>query len=396
MSAKPYDIILVGATGFTGRRAVKYLTDHAPDTLKWAIAARNPQKLSRITGQFNIDSDRCFRVDTTNSDDVRKIVDQTRIIVTTVGPFSLYGEELIKQCAESGTHYLDITGEVGFIRKMIAKYEDSAIQTGSILIPFSGFDSVPADITAYSLSKEFTAPSKLSIKSYYSINGGFNGGTIATMLNKFETGEYKEMTDPALLLKGNKQKVHKTDGARFFGYDTLIKKWSAPFIMGTINTKVVYRSASFFNLKKDKYANSIGYSEHSALGPWYNPLPFLFISIFLITLSLLGPFSWFRSLIRKIMPAPGEGPSEKSIQNGYFKLKAYAKDNGGYTKTLTMSYPGDPGNKSTIFFLCESALFLAENDRSFIDEKGFLTTMTALGPEFIERLRKRGLKFSID
>jgi len=396
MSTKPFDIILVGATGFTGRRAVKYLTDHAPESLEWGIAARNTQKLARISDDFSIGRDRCFKVDTTDPEDVKKIIHQTRIIVTTVGPFSLYGEELIKQCAETGTHYLDITGEVGFIKKMIAKYEDAAIQNGSILIPFSGFDSVPADITAYSLSKEFTEASKISIKSYYNISGGFNGGTIATMLNKFESGEYKEMNDPALLLKGADQKLHKTDGTRFFGYDSLISKWSAPFIMGTINTKVVYRSASLYDRNDHKYADSIGYSEHSALGPWYNPLPFLFISLFLTTLTLLGPYSWFRILLKKIMPAPGEGPSEESIQNGYFRLKAYATDNGRNTSTLTMSYPGDPGNKSTIFFLCESALFLAERDQSFLGEKGFLTTMTALGPEFIERLKSRGLKLTIN
>jgi short subunit dehydrogenase-like uncharacterized protein len=395
MSLRSFDIILVGATGFTGRRAVKYFSDHAPDSLNWGIAARDPEKLSRIASENGVSSERCFRVDTTNPDDVRKIVQQTRIIVTTVGPFSLYGEELIRQCAESGTHYLDITGEVGFIQKMSSKYEEAAMESGSILIPFSGFDSVPADITAYLLSNEFTDPAKLSIKSYYSISGGFNGGTIATMLNKFETGEYKEMNDPRLLIRGKEQNVHKTSDTHFFGYDQLIKKWSAPFIMGTINSKVVYKSAAIFNEEKNKYTDSIGYSEHSALGPWYNPLPFLIVSLFMVTLTLLGPYNWFRSLIKRIMPAPGEGPSERSIENGFFRLTAFALDGNSKPKKLRMSYPGDPGNKSTIFFLCESALFLAENDRSYIGRNGFLTTISALGPELIGRLKDRGLNISI-
>ncbi|MFP8488972.1 saccharopine dehydrogenase family protein [Gracilimonas sp. Q87] len=395
MTSETFDIILVGATGFTGRRAVKYFNDHAPEALKWGIAARNPEKLSKVAGENGIESKRCFRVDITNPEDVEHIIQATRIIVTTAGPFSLYGEELIKQCAESGTHYLDITGEVGFIGEMIKKYEKEAIESGSILIPFSGFDSVPADITAYLLSSEFNDPEKLSIKSYYRISGGFNGGTIATMLNKFETGEYKKMGDPQLLIKDQNQKVHKTDGAQFFGYDSMINKWSVPFIMGGINSKVVYKSAALFSEEKKEYAESIGYSEHSALGRWYNPFPFLFISVFILSLTMLGPFSWFQAFIRKIMPAPGEGPSEKSIENGFFKLTAYAFDKNRSSKKLNMFYPGDPGNKSTIFFLCESALFLAENNNSYLGRMGFLTTVSALGPDFIERLRDRGLNISV-
>ncbi|MDZ7805726.1 MAG: saccharopine dehydrogenase NADP-binding domain-containing protein [Gracilimonas sp.] len=394
MSSETFDIILIGATGFTGRRGVKYFSDHAPNSLKWGIAARNPEKLERIANKYDIESARCFRVDITNPDEVADIIKRTKIIVTTAGPFSLYGEELIRQCAESGTHYLDITGEVGFISKMTRKYESAAIENGSILIPFSGFDSVPADITAYLLSKEFNNPGKLSIKSYYSISGGFNGGTIATMLNKFETGEYRQMSDPKLLIQDQQQRVHKTDGSQFFGFDTLINKWSIPFIMGAINSKVVYRSASLFSKEKQEYAESIGYSEHSALGRWYNPIPFLFMSVFILALTMLGPYGWFRSLIKKIMPAPGEGPSEKSIENGFFKLVAYAIDEDGNSKKLNMSYPGDPGNKSTIFFLCESALFLAENNDSYLGRKGFLTPVSALGPDFIERLKNRGLNLS--
>lgn len=396
MSSETFDIILVGATGFTGRRAAKYFNSHSPKTLKWGIAARNMEKLNRLADELNIEQSRCFKIDTTNPDDVKQVVSKTRIIVTTAGPFSLYGGELIRQCAETGTHYLDITGEVGFIAKMIQKYESSALKSKALLIPFSGFDSVPADITTFLLSQAYDNPVKLSVKTYYRISGGFNGGTIATMLNKFETGEYKEMSDPRLLIQGADQMVHKTDKAQFFGYDTLIRKWSVPFIMGAINSKVVYKTASLFNEKGNKYADSIGYSEHSALSQWYNPLPFLFFTLFLSALTILGPFSWFRNLIKKVMPAPGEGPSEESIENGYFKLKAFAKDEHGSVKKLTMSYPGDPGNKSTVFFLCESALELAENTSSYIDKYGFLTTVSALGPDFIDRLRSRGLHITID
>lgn len=396
MSSKPFDIILIGATGFTGKRAAHYLSENASQDLRWGIAARNQEKLSAVSDKLSLASDRCFIVDTTNKEEVEAVVNQTKIVITTVGPFSLYGEEIIAACAKFGTHYLDITGEVGFIKKMKDKYGDLAEKNGAKLIPFSGFDSVPADLAALLLSKEFDEPEKLNIKAYYSISGGFNGGTIATMLNKFETGEYKEMRDPRLLLGQSDQLLHSPEHGHFFGYDKNINRWSAPFIMGAINSKVVYKSASMMRSKGQPYAKSIAYSEHSSLGKWYNPIPFLFLSVMLFSLNIFGPQKWFRTFLKKIMPAPGEGPSEEQIENGFFRMKAISKDSTGNHHTLSMSYPGDPGNKSTVFFLCESALCLAESDENITSANGFLTPASAFGITLAVRLQKRGLQIKID
>ncbi|MGN8225959.1 saccharopine dehydrogenase family protein [Gracilimonas sp. BCB1] len=393
MPDKPFDLILIGATGFTGRRAAGYLQELAPEDFNWGIAARNPDKISALADKLNIANDRCFIVDNLNKERVDEVVQKTKIILTTAGPFSLYGENVIAACAKFGTHYLDITGEVGFIKEMRDKYEETAQKSGSLLIPFSGFDSVPADVAAFLLQKEFDQPEKLSIKSYYSISGGFNGGTIATMLNKFETGEYKKMNNPALLLGQNsEQNIHTPKDARFFGYDSDIRRWSAPFIMGAVNSKVVYRTAELMREQDSLYTESISYSEHSSLGRWYNPAPFFVVSIIVLSLTLLGPFEWFRNLLKKIMPAPGEGPSEKQIENGYFKLLAIAEDQDGQKASLKMSYPGDPGNKSTVFFLCESALCLAENTDKLKTKSGFKTPISALEELLVQRLTERGLK----
>lgn len=396
MSSKPFDIILIGATGFTGKRAAHYLKDKTPVNLKWGIAARNNNKLDRIADELSVTDDRRFIVDTTNTEQVESVVKQARIIITTVGPFSLYGEEVIAACSKFGTHYLDITGEVGFIKQMKDKYESQAHKSGAQLIPFSGFDSVPADIAAFLLSKEFDQPKKLSIKAYYSISGGFNGGTIATMLNKFETGEYKKMNDPRLLLDNSGQKIHPPEQAKYFGFDTKISRWSAPFIMGSINSKVVYKSASLRFESGDPYAESISYSEHSSLGRWYNPIPFLVVSTILLSFTLLGPQKWFRTFLKKIMPEPGEGPTEEQIENGYFKMMAFAKDSKGNEASLNMSYPGDPGNKSTVFFLCESALCLAESEDNITSRTGFLTPSVAFGQSLIDRLKARDLNIQIN
>lgn len=392
MPSKPFDIILIGATGFTGKRAANYLFDHAPENFKWGIAARNPEKISIVADKFSISTDRCFIVDTTDKGQVESVVGQAKVVITTVGPFSLYGEEVIAACAKLGTHYLDITGEVGFIKNMTLKYGEMAEKSGAKLIPFSGFDSVPADLAVLLLSRSFNRPKKLSVKSYYSISGGFNGGTIATMLNKFETGEFREMNDPRLLLDQSDQKIHPPEKGKFFGFDKNINRWSVPFIMGAINSKVVYKSASMMRTKGEPYADSISYSEHSSLGKWYNPIPFLFISLMVISLSLLGPKKWFRTFLKKIMPAPGKGPSEERIQNGFFRMKVIANDSEGNEQVLRMSYPGDPGNKSTVFFLCESALLLAESEENSSEKNGFLTPATAFGMKLALRLQKRGLQ----
>lgn len=397
MADKPFDLILIGATGFTGQRAARYLKKHAPESLKWGIAARNPSKMQPLASELGISNDRCFRVDTTLRDEVESVVAKTRIIITTVGPFSLYGEEVIAACARLGTHYLDITGEVGFIKKMKDRYESLALESGAKLIPFSGFDSVPAELAAYLLSSSLDNPEKLSIRSYYSISGGFNGGTIATMLNKFETGEYKEMNDPALLIGENStQKIHSPEKGNFFGYDRKIGRWSAPFIMGSINAKVVYQSASEYLKAGTPYAQSISYSEHASLGKWYNPFPFLMVSLVLLSITLLAPYSWFRRLLKGIMPAPGEGPTEKQIEQGYFKLTAYAWSNKEEKGKIEISYPGDPGNKSTVFFLCESAFCLAEQEDQLKSNSGFLTPSVAFGEHLADRLKKHGLRISKD
>lgn len=166
MSDKNYDLILIGATGFTGKRAARYLKENIPSSLSWGIAARNSEKLSAIAEELVVPSEHCFIVDTTIREQVEAVVKQAKVILTTVGPFSLYGEEVIAACAKFGTHYLDITGEVGFIKEMEAKYGELAKQSGAMIIPFSGFDSVPADIATYILASKFESPEKLTIKAF--------------------------------------------------------------------------------------------------------------------------------------------------------------------------------------------------------------------------------------
>lgn len=400
MATKDFDLILIGATGFTGRRAAAYLHEHAPEDLSWGIAARNPEKLKAVAQKTGRSEDQLFIANTLNREQVDRVVSRARIILTTVGPFSLYGEHIIASCAAHGTHYLDITGEVGFIREMKQKYGETAAKNGSILIPFSGFDSIPADVGASLIHNALPESRSLQIRSFYSISGGFNGGTIATMLNKFESGEFRKMNNPHLLsirdAEESRVRILKDPLRNYFGYHKESERWIAPFIMGSINSKIVYQS---FKEKADWEAGAPGevsYQEFSSLGPWYNPLPFLITTLILLCITKLGPYAWFRSLLRKVMPAPGEGPSEEQIENGYFKARFTGTNDKGHTASLLISYPGDPGNKSTVFFLCESALLLHQliqnNDSSL--PSGFVTPVQLFGNSLAGHLKAKGLSIS--
>lgn len=395
-SNREFDIILLGATGFTGKRAAKYLKTHAPGNLNIGLAARSSAKLNQIGSELGFSETSLFVVDTLNEKQVSDLVSKTRILVTTVGPYSLYGEHVISSCAATGTHYFDITGEVGFIKSMADKYGKQATESGAIIIPFSGFDSVPAELCMLILSKHFSPEDEVYIKSYYTLKGGLNGGTIATMLNKFETGEYKLMNNPRLAMDSNEQDIGKATDTYFAGYDSSLKRWIAPFIMSSINSKVVYRSNGIFRSRNQPLFKSIAYSEHASLGRWYNPLPFLFTMLTLILIQKLGPFAWFRNLIRKISPAPGEGPSEKSIEEGFFKITSIATSKNGEKASVSCSYPGDPSNKATVFFLCESVLALVDqlDSSAVFDYSGFLTPSTALGNDLLKRLSSNGYSIS--
>lgn len=390
---REFDIILIGATGFTGKRAARYFLDNSPDSYNIGFAARDKEKLDALAYELGIDTSNCFIVNTKDKSETDILASKTRIIVTTVGPYSLYGEQVIASCAEYGTHYLDITGEVGFIKKMADKYGSLARQNRSIFIPFSGFDSVPAEICTFLLSKRFSQEDEVYIRSYYSLKGGLNGGTIATMMNKFETGEYKLMNNPRLAMDTGEQELAEAKDRTFFGYDTSLKRWITPFIMSGINSKVVYRSADLLRQSGKPYFKKIAYSEHLTLGKWYNPIPFLLTFLTLTAIQTLGPSSWFRKLFLKFAPAPGEGPNEESIENGFFKVTAIATSESGKKEKLTCLYQGDPGNKATVFFLFESTfalLELLETEHGLKDRFGFLTPASAFGDILVERLKLNG------
>lgn len=407
---REYDIIILGATGFTGRRAARELMNQYSSSYRIGLAARNRERLEVLADQLGLPTKDCFTVDTTDAERVREVVGLTRLIVSTAGPYALYGESVIAACAQLGTHYTDITGEVDFIARMSERYADNAKVSGARLVSFCGFDSVPAEVAVHKLAQRFGPEDQLIIQSYYTTKGGLNGGTIATMLNKLASGGDNQRIGPDVLVaagrynevRGNITSENKgttpelptlvqPKGAQFFGFVGRIQRWSTPFIMSGVNARVVYRSMSHQQFLGSYAFKRFGYSEQSSLGRWHAPGSFIMTSLLLLTLTTLGPFAWFRSLLSNFVPSPGEGPSEESIEQGFMKLNVFAESSSGQKEQLQCAFSGDPSNKATVFFLVQSSILLLKQlEAKSLAPAGFHTPYTAFGEALEQQLINNG------
>jgi short subunit dehydrogenase-like uncharacterized protein len=412
---RPYDFLVIGATGFTGRRTARVLLEECPDPARVALAARNQERLLALAKEVGVEEKNCFQLDTTDVARVQQIIPTSRMVVSTAGPYSLYGEAVLAACAASGTHYTDITGEVDFIAEMAQKYGKEAQSSGARLVSFCGFDSVPAEVAVHTLAKRFSQGNEsdesgggkngdkgdeLSIQSYYQTRGGLNGGTIATMLNKLATSGNNQKVQPDALIPESQRahgpKLKAPKGAQFFGFVRRIARWSTPFIMSGVNARVVYRSVQQMHESKAYNFSSFGYSEQSSLGKWYAPWSFLLTTKLLLSLAILGPFAWFRKLLSWFVPKPGQGPSEESIESGFFRMRVFAENTSGQKEEISCFFAGDPSNKATVFFLVHSSVLLLELEQlNQLASPGFHTPYTAFGDHLAQRLEQKGYQIDI-
>lgn len=399
---KKYDVVLYGASGFVGAQTVAYFSDHAPPELRWAIAGRNPVKLEKVKRTFEGSGQpiEVLIADSRRKEDIESLVKQTRVILTTAGPFALCGENLVACCARYGVDYVDITGETMFVRDMMDRYGEQAEASGAKIIPFCGFDAVPSDLGVFIANHYIHETLKCKMRSargYFSIKGGFNGGTLATLLNLFESGAWKLMKDPGILIPGNATASMLPRDEHHTRYDRDVRKWTAPFMMGAINTPVVNRSAALFSRWGEGYGSNFQYREFHQIGKWWNPFAALGITLTLKLLDRMGQYAPLRKFMKVAGPAPGKGPSEASMNEGFFHFDVIAVSEDGDKIQVRISHKGDPGNRGTVKFLCESALCLAL-DRDQLPggagRCGFLTPAVGLGHALIGRLRHAGISIT--
>jgi short subunit dehydrogenase-like uncharacterized protein len=389
---KDIDIIIYGATGFTGKLCVKYFQS-LDTTVTWAMAGRNLIKLEKVAkeNQTNVE---ILIADSDDEKALDNLTSRARVILSTTGPFHRYGSKLVASCIKNHTHYVDITGENFWVKGLIEKHHQEASAKGIRIIPSCGFDSIPSDLGTFFAAKALSQPIK-RIESFHSYQGGASGGTLETMFSMGELDLGDDLTDPFLLNPddsySNKQKQLSSDRVGI-AKKPEINAWSGPFIMATANTRVVRRTEALLALRQESYGADFTYQEHAFHKSWFSAVK----SLVLTGLSVLVLLSPLKRLVKPFLPKPGEGPSESVQENGWFDCKYIVETEEGTKKVFNMSGKGDPGYKVTSKLVSECALCLIEDLERLPggpEYGGVLTSAAGLGSPLITRLKKAGISF---
>ena len=389
---KDIDIIIYGATGFTGKLCIKYFQS-LDTTVTWAMAGRNLIKLEKVAkeNQTNVE---ILIADSDDEKALDNLTSRARVILSTTGPFHRYGSKLVASCIKNHTHYVDITGENFWVKGLIEKHHKEASAKGIRIIPSCGFDSIPSDLGTFFAAKALSQPIK-RIESFHSYQGGASGGTLETMFSMGELDLGDDLTDPFLLNPedsySNKQKQLSSDRVGI-AKKPEINAWSGPFIMATANTRVVRRTEALLALRQESYGADFTYQEHAFHKSWFSAVK----SLVLTGLSVLVLLSPLKRLVKPFLPKPGEGPSESVQENGWFDCKYIVETEEGTKKVFNMSGKGDPGYKVTSKLVSECALCLIEDLERLPggpEYGGVLTSAAGLGSPLITRLKKAGISF---
>jgi short subunit dehydrogenase-like uncharacterized protein len=404
MKRREFDLVLYGATGFVGSRAAEYLASHAQlQSRRWAIAGRDGTRLEAL--RQRLDGKPAILVaDSRDAKALRAMAGNARVVLNTAGPFALYGDALVDACVAKRTHYADITGETVWVRSLIDRHHRRAERNGTRIVPFAGFDSVPSDLGTLLVVRHLQralGAGPIEVNAYFRMFGGFNGGTIASDIHRREAGQIEIGRDPFLLdpadghSRDDVERNRDPQGVRF---DATIGAWIGPFVMGPINTRVVRRSAALYSHWGDGYGSPFRYQEYTKYGA-----PFAHAKAALVS-ALMSGFDGamsrpaVRELLKKVLPRPGTGPSEKTMAGGWFVTELVARATDGRQARAKIAYRGDPGNRATLRLLCETGLCLAFDGDALpggAARGGVLTPATALGEALVPRLRRAGFRIEV-
>ncbi|MEL7231992.1 MAG: saccharopine dehydrogenase NADP-binding domain-containing protein [Pseudomonadota bacterium] len=388
-TGREFDVIVYGATGYTGRLVAEYLaqTYGVGGDVTWAMAGRSADKLAAVRDEIGAPADTPFVVaDASNPDDLKSMAERAGAIATTVGPYQLYGEPLVAACAEAGTDYVDLCGEPAWMHEMIGKYEGKAQESGARIVFSCGFDSIPFDLgvwfTQEAAKEKLGGPVPRIKGRVRKMQGTFSGGTFAS----FKETMASVQRDPSLIA------VLQNPFALTMGFDGPeqphgmaplededIGSWSAPFIMASINTKTVHRSNA---LMGHAYGKDFVYDEMMLTGPGEQGKA---MAEGLASTNMMGGDG----------PAPGEGPSKEERENGFYDVLFYGVAADGGVVKAGVTGDKDPGYGSTSKMLAESALCLVKDDTG--TPGGIWTPAPAMGGHLVKRLtEKAGLTFEVE
>ena len=397
---KKLDLVIWGATGFTGKLVCEYITNsYNSKDLNWTIAGRNEEKLLKLKNRLNIKNSILIG----NSNDkssLEKICGKTKVICSTVGPYALYGTNLIHACIKMKTNYCDISGETQWIRKIIDTFHEKAKKQKIKIVNSCGFDSIPSDVGVYFCQSNYYKENGVYANEINmrvaGTRGGFSGGTYNSLTNVIHEASLnksvrKILNNPYGLNPINEQSGPDKKDLKSVEYDNEAKSWIAPFVMAGINTKIVRRSNALLNYK---YGNSFLYSEAVLVGNGILGKIIGYLSLIPILMVIQKKGSVIKKIVDLFVPKAGEGPSKKQRENGFFSLKFFFGNNRQrYLAKVTGDM--DPGYGSTSKMLAECAICLALDD-TLNENYGVITPSVAFEENILERLQNNaGLEFSM-
>ena len=389
---KDIDIIIYGATGFTGKLCVKYFQS-LNTTVTWAMAGRNLIKLQKVAEDHQAKVE-ILLADSDDESALDNLTSRARVILSTTGPFHRYGSKLVASCIKNNAHYVDITGENFWVKGLIDKHHEEASAKGIRIIPSCGFDSIPSDLGAFFSAQAVGKPIK-RIESFHSYEGGASGGTLETMFSMGELDLGDDLTNPFLLNPEDSysdEQMQLSSDRVGIAKKPEINAWSGPFIMATANTRVVRRTEALLALRQESYGSDFTYQEHAFHKSWWSAAK----SLVLTGLSVLVLLSPLKRLVKPFLPKPGEGPSESVQENGWFDCKFIVEADDGTKSVFNMNGKGDPGYKVTSKLVSECALCLIEDQDTLpggSEYGGILTSASGLGESLIARLKRVGINF---
>jgi short subunit dehydrogenase-like uncharacterized protein len=405
---REFDIVIYGATGFVGKLTAEYLAA-AGGKARIALAGRSPDKLAAVRAALPASAHDwpILTVDAGKPATLKDMAERTRVVITTVGPYTKYGPPLVAACAEAGTDYTDLTGEPMFMRRSIDDFHKLAVDTKARIVHACGFDSIPSDLTVYELFRRARqdGAGELGETNFVlrGFSGGASGGTIASMLEVLreasaDPDNRRQLNDPYTLSpdRGAAPELgRQPDVGWRRGSDIapeLAGVWATAFAMALPNSRVVRRSNALLDYA---YGRGFRYAEYMSMGPSLTaPLTSAAITAVSAAGTALGS-RFFRLLPRKlverVVPKPGTGPSEQVRENGWYRVETYTTTTSGARYVATMSQSGDPGYKATAAMLGECALALALDRDKLPELYGVLTPAAAMGDALLARFPAAGI-----
>ncbi|HET6817887.1 MAG TPA: saccharopine dehydrogenase NADP-binding domain-containing protein [Mycobacteriales bacterium] len=404
--SRTHDVVVYGATGFVGRLTAAYLAEHAPEDARIALAGRSRERLEEVRHRLGgrAVSWPLLVADSADRSALDDLAASTKAVATTVGPYAKYGMPLVAACAESGTNYADLTGEVLFIREVIERCDAPAKQSGARIVHSCGFDSIPSDLGVQVLHDRVRADGEGELEDttfvLTGMKGGVSGGTLASLKGHIDElrrdpQKRKVVADPYSLSPARGKEPEVDDAPDVHGpfRDEDLGGWMAPFVMASFNTRIVRRTNA---LQDWSYGRRFRYRELMLAGR--GPVGAakaagIVGGLGMAVAGLALPPT--RAVLDRVLPSPGEGPSEQMRANGYFRIEVHARTTTGARYVAHVAAKGDPGYGATAVMLGESALSLALDGNRLPAAAGVLTPAIAMNGALTDRLRAAGFTFDV-